>query len=332
MSENTITEAMAADAPAATPKLNAALAKVQAEMPPIGKDGTGKISGIDKNGKPFSYTYNYADLAAICAVAYPITGKHCLSFSSQPTLNKDGRFVLEYQLRHESGEQAGGSIPLPSAGKPQELGSVLTYYKRYAFTAVTGIAPGGEDNDAATANHAQQYDGRGDQSWRDQPPVNLPVNQGPGREVTNGNGHAPAAAEPQAEQPDAATIAEWGALIDTITSQEDADKADEELKGIFTEGKISPATANAIRGAIKAKAASLGSREESRQPTAEVLAWAQRIEDAADIAALRAVNEEAKTARKLSASYMREGKPVTLSQRIGARRAEIEARMASVPA
>ena len=172
----------------------------------------------------------------------------------------------------------------------------------------------------------------------------VPAVTQPARAAANGNGHAPqgraerpaasgsGSGQPEAERPDAATIAEWGALIDTITSQEDADKADEELKGIFTEGKISPATANAIRGAIKAKAASLGSREESRQPTAEVLAWAQRIEDATDIAALRAVNEEAKTARKLSASYMREGKPVTLSQRIGARRAEIEARMASVPA
>ena len=188
-------------------------------------------------------------------------------------------------------------------------------------TKENAIASGGQANRGKPRQAA-------DDSWRDQPPVNRQQPAANG----NGNGHAAALPAPEPEQPDAVTIAAWGARIDEITCQEDADKADAELKEIFTAGKISPATANAIRAAIKAKAAGLGSREESRQPTAEVLAWAQRIEDATDIAALRAVNEEAKTARKLSASYMREGKPVTLSQRIGARRAEVEARMAGAAA
>ena len=141
------------------------------------------------------------------------------------------------------------------------------------------------------------------------------------------NGHAPAA-----DKPDADAITEWAALIDTITCQEDADKADAELKEIFTGGKMTPVTANAIRNAIQAKAAALGGREAVAQPSPQVLAWAKRIEDAKDIPALRAVNDEAKAERKLSSSYMHEGKPVTLSQRIGARRAELEAQMAGATA
>ena len=351
MSETTITEAATALPGEPRPHLNAALARVQAEMPDVAKGNTATIP--PKEGKS-GYKYDYADLADCSRAILPLLGKNGLAFSSKPTMNAQGRFILAYALLHESGERDEGEYPLRANSTPQALGGEITYARRYALCAITGLAPGGDDDDAqaaqSEASEARQRGGndyRRDDSWRDQPPVNRPRpadagyapaqgpperpnNQGPGREVTNG--HAAALPAPEPEQPDAVTIAAWGARIDEITCQEDADKADEELKGIFTEGKISPATANAIRGAIKAKAASLGSREESRQPTAEVLAWAQRIEDAADIAALRAVNEEAKTARKLSASYMREGKPVTLSRRIGARRAEIEARMASVPA
>jgi hypothetical protein len=326
MTETTITEATPADYDPPTPKLNAALAKVQAEMPSVAKDNLASIPG--KDGKT-GYKYGYADLADCSKAILPLLGRHGLSFRAKPTLRPDGKFVLAYALKHESGEQDCGEYPLHLNSTPQALGGEITYARRYSLCAITGLAPGGDDDDAASAQVEAQHRGSGygraDDSWRDQPPVNR------AQPPANGNGHAPAhapAQEAQPEAPDAATIAEWGALIDTITCQEDADKADAELKEIFKQDKITSATANAIRMAIRAKTASLGSREAVRQPDEQVLALAARIEEAPDIATLRSISDAAKVTRKASASYMREGKPVTISQRIGARRAELEAAMA----
>jgi ERF superfamily len=137
-----------------TPRLNAALAHVQAELPKITKSEKADIPG--KEGKR-GFDYKYAGLDAISEAALPLLGKNGLAFTAWPTLI-DGKFVLLYELLHESGEQKGGIFPLAASGKPQELGGLITYYRRYALCAVTGIAPAGEDNDAADANHPQQYD------------------------------------------------------------------------------------------------------------------------------------------------------------------------------
>jgi len=145
--------------PGQTPNLNKALAAFKAEMPVIYKGEEGKIEGQNKEGRYFSYTYGYADLAAITEVADPILGRHGLAFTSRPTLDGGG-FVLAYSLVHESGEQLDGVFPLPSTAKPQDLGKLLTYYRRYAFCAVLNIAPAKEDDDASAVNKEQRFDAR----------------------------------------------------------------------------------------------------------------------------------------------------------------------------
>jgi hypothetical protein len=138
----------------ATPKLNAALARFQAQVPKITKDEKATIPG--REGRA-GFGYAYAGLDAITDAALPLLGKHGLAFTAWPTLI-DGKFVLLYELLHESGEQKSGIFPLASSGKPQELGGLITYYRRYALCAVTGIAPGGEDDDAQSSNNPQQFD------------------------------------------------------------------------------------------------------------------------------------------------------------------------------
>jgi hypothetical protein len=127
--------------------LAAALAAFQTEIPTVVKGATAKVktkSGAD-------YQYSYADLAVITPLVLPLLGKNGLAWSSQPTLMGD-HFVLHYSLSHESGEQIEGVYPLPSPNTPpQELGSAITYARRYALCAVTGVAPGGDDDDAQSA-------------------------------------------------------------------------------------------------------------------------------------------------------------------------------------
>ena len=102
--------------------LAAALAAFQAEIPHIGKGNLAVVKS-DKG----SYKYTYADLSDISAKVLPLLAKHGLSFSAKPTLNAEGKFVLEYALRHASGESDVGQYPLNATGTPQQVGSAITY-------------------------------------------------------------------------------------------------------------------------------------------------------------------------------------------------------------
>lgn len=129
-------------------QLAAALAAFQGEMP-----GVGKASSANAG----TYTYTYADLADITKAVLPVMARHGLSFSAKPTLTEDGKFVLEYTLRHAGGGKDVGRYPLPSTGTPQQVGSAISYARRYCFSAVTGVAPDEDDDGRAAADVATEY-------------------------------------------------------------------------------------------------------------------------------------------------------------------------------
>jgi hypothetical protein len=131
--------------------LAAALAAFQAELPRIGKDNTAQVKS-DKG----SYSYRYADLTEVSAVILPLLARYGMAWMTLPTLNEAGAFVLRYTLSHISGDKYSGDYPLPSSsGSPQMLGSAITYARRYALCAATGVAPGGDDDDAAATQERQ---------------------------------------------------------------------------------------------------------------------------------------------------------------------------------
>ncbi|MGX1932072.1 ERF family protein [Microbacterium resistens] len=132
--------------------LASALAAFQAELPTIAKGNTAQVP--TKNGG--SYAYSYADLKDVSEVVLPLLGRHGLAWTAQPTLVGE-HFVLRYALMHESSDEGiEGLYPLPdpSSTPPQSLGSAITYARRYTLCSVTGIAPGGDDDDAQAANSA----------------------------------------------------------------------------------------------------------------------------------------------------------------------------------
>lgn len=235
--------------PTGTPNLNKALAQLQASLPRITKDETANVRSDKGN-----YTYKYVNLASVSAEVLPKLGKHGLAFTSRPTL-VDGHFGLVYELLHESGESLGGFYPLPASGTPQSIGSAITYARRYSLCAVTGVAPAEDDDDAQAAN------GQDVQMSRPRSAGEAFENAQPAaRRQANGNGNGqvsrPVQQRPVSAPADPAEeglVAEWGAKVDEITCQDDADKADAELREVFKAGKMSPATANAIRVAIRTK-------------------------------------------------------------------------------
>lgn len=128
-------------------ELAKALAAFQANLPKVGKSNLAVVKS-DKG----SYKYTYADLADISAVALPALAQHGLSFNAVPTVDEHGQFVLRCQLRHESGEMDEGEFLLPKQATPQQLGSYLTYFRRYGLCAMTGIVADEDDDGAAASN------------------------------------------------------------------------------------------------------------------------------------------------------------------------------------
>ena len=117
-------------------KLNAALAKAQAEFPAVARGKTVKTP---------SYEYSYADLASIIAAVRPVLGKHGLSFVQ--LLEGEG---IRTELRHASGGLIASVFPWPQMpANPQALGSMVTYLRRYTLCALLGVAA--EDDDDAQA-------------------------------------------------------------------------------------------------------------------------------------------------------------------------------------
>lgn len=124
--------------------LAAALAAFQAVMPAVPKS---KTASMEK------YSYSYAGLAEVVAVAAPLMAEHGLSFSCVPMVDESGRITLTGVLMHDSGEQITGSLPI-SGGAPQQVGSALTYARRYLLGCMAGIVTD-DDDDGQMASRKQ---------------------------------------------------------------------------------------------------------------------------------------------------------------------------------
>lgn len=141
--------------------LDEAVAMLQANIPSVRKGEVAEVKGETKDGRSFTYTYAYADLSDITDRILPLLGALGLSWRCRPTLSRlEGetgyRFVLHYKLSHVSGTFEEGYWPLPDRADPQAVGSAITYARRYALCAATGVAPGGDDEDGAAAKQASR--------------------------------------------------------------------------------------------------------------------------------------------------------------------------------
>ena len=132
-----------------TSSINEALVALQGNLPRVGLDRSASIKS-DKG----SFSYKYAGLNDVNEALLPALAAVGLAFTALPMIDGD-RFVLAYALRHTSGEELAGLYPLPDPARatPQQIGSAITYARRYCILAVTGLAPD-PDDDGQAANHA----------------------------------------------------------------------------------------------------------------------------------------------------------------------------------
>lgn len=140
------------DAPEVPDTLAEALIRLQTALPRITKDETAEV----ETGTGRKYSYSYAKLSTITETAFPVLTELGLYWTCLPTLDVGGeKFVLRYELGHISGEVKTGDYPLPT-GNPQTMGGAITYARRNAFCAVTGIAPAEDDDDASAMAEAAE--------------------------------------------------------------------------------------------------------------------------------------------------------------------------------
>ncbi len=130
-------------------KLAAALALAQGEIPPPAKKR--KVDFIDLKGRRVHYMY--ADLADVIDCVRTALSKNGLAVTHRLELDSKGYGMIT-ELMHSSGESISTWYPLPNPQKAeiraQEMGSALTYARRYTLSALLGIASE-EDDDGADA-------------------------------------------------------------------------------------------------------------------------------------------------------------------------------------
>ena len=106
------------------------------------------MAALKDSSNPFVKS-KYADLESVwSALREPLTeNKLCVI---QTTDFKDGITVVITTLAHSSGQWIRGYYPLnPVKNDPQAVGSALTYARRYALAAITGIVQVDDDGEAA---------------------------------------------------------------------------------------------------------------------------------------------------------------------------------------
>lgn len=126
-----------------------ALAQAQAEITPPKKNKTAKVE--TQKG---AYSYKYANLADMKEGYRGPLHKHGLSITHaiEP---ENGHLILSSTLLHESGEWIASDYPVASYPRPQELGSAITYGKKYNVGCLLDISSEEDDDDGQAAQNAE---------------------------------------------------------------------------------------------------------------------------------------------------------------------------------
>lgn len=176
-------------------ELAAALAKAQGQMRAASKDAKNPHLGN-----------TYATLSSIIEAAKEPLSANGLAFS-QILSQGDGGLVLETILMHSSGQWLQSEVLVTAqagnrgVNEVQQLGSSLTYYKRYALTALLGISISEEDDDGNAAppppKQTRQQAPHPRRHEEAKPPVATNTNEAPKK--ANGNGKGRVADDPASQ-------------------------------------------------------------------------------------------------------------------------------------
>lgn len=123
-------------------ELMAALAKAQGQIKPASKDSINP-----------HFRSKYSGLASVWEACREALSSNDIAVPQTIRRDETGIFLVT-TLGHSSGQWMESHFPLPiQKGTPQELGSLLTYYKRYALAMMVGVYSDDIDDDAELATN-----------------------------------------------------------------------------------------------------------------------------------------------------------------------------------
>ena len=119
-------------------KLADSLAKAQSEM-----------KGAKKNSVNPFFKSNYADLHTVIESSFPFLSKYGLSVIQGNDTDENGSFYVTTVLLHNSGQWIKSKLKMPIT-KPdaQGVGATITYARRFALSAMVGIAQMDDDGNS----------------------------------------------------------------------------------------------------------------------------------------------------------------------------------------
>lgn len=129
-----------------------AIIKMRTEIAPVTKT---------KRANAIKYTYNYAPLDNVIELLNVVLPKYGLGWV-QTIGMQEGRPALTTRIIHESGEWIEETLILPNVrpengrNENQELGACITYFKRYALSAMFGIATDEDTDGVADVRERKQ--------------------------------------------------------------------------------------------------------------------------------------------------------------------------------
>lgn len=121
--------------------LVSALIKAHKDMPDLIKDASNP-----------HFKSTFSSLPNVIETVTDSLHKHGLVVFQIGEVDEGGRAVLTTVLKHTSGESISSSLPLRAANpdNPQQLGSSITYMRRYGLLAILNLAADDDDGETAT--------------------------------------------------------------------------------------------------------------------------------------------------------------------------------------
>lgn len=120
---------------------------MQADITNVGKDSKG-------------YGYNYTSLEKLIEHCKPVLAKHGLGIIQIPMSTDDGKVGVTSRLIHSSGQWVEDTMTanlykIAKMNEYQTAGSIITYFRRYQYSALVGVA---SDEDINVQGEVQPMD------------------------------------------------------------------------------------------------------------------------------------------------------------------------------
>lgn len=113
----------------------------------------GKIVSAKKDKKNPFFKSTYADLSSVWDACRAVLSENGLAVIQTIHTPENKQMELVTTLAHSSGQWIKSHMPIiTTKSDPQSLGSALTYYRRYALSALVGVAASDEDDDGNIAS------------------------------------------------------------------------------------------------------------------------------------------------------------------------------------